>query len=186
MFGACWWIGVHLVFLGIAIPSGIYPFILTVYAMRGIGYPLFIYSFVVLMAQYIFPTRLASATGFFWTCFSLGISVFGAYLPSCIMPFMGGYRTFWFALPFSIVGTIMCFLFVPKNKVLKSEGLSHKEQLKELTDGATILFTNRKIAICAIIVGIAPARSRRCRPSCRCTLTASRERRCPLILWQLA
>ena len=51
MFGACWWIGVHLVFLGIAIPSGISPFILTVYAMRGIGYPLFIYRFVVLMAQ---------------------------------------------------------------------------------------------------------------------------------------
>lgn len=80
MFGACWWIGVHLLFLGIAIPSHIYPLILCLYAMRGIGYPLFIYSFVVLMAQYISPSRLASATGFFWTCFSLGIGVFGAYL----------------------------------------------------------------------------------------------------------
>ena len=53
MFGACWWIGVHLLFLGVAIPSHIYPLILGLYAMRGIGYPLFIYSFVVLMAQYI-------------------------------------------------------------------------------------------------------------------------------------
>ena len=113
--------------------------------MRGIGYPLFIYSFVVLMAQYISPSRLASATGFFWTCFSLGIGVFGAYLPSFIMPLVGEYKTFWFALPFSIVGTIMCFLFVPKNKVLKGEGLSRKEQLKELAEGATILVTNRKI-----------------------------------------
>ena len=78
MFGACWWIGVHLFFLGVAIPSHVYPLILGVYAVRGIGYPLFIYSFVVLMAQYITPARLASATGFFWTCFSLGIGVFGA------------------------------------------------------------------------------------------------------------
>ena len=116
MFGACWWIGVHLLFLGVAIPSHIYPLILGLYAMRGIGYPLFIYSFVVLMAQYISPSRLASATGFFWTCFSLGIGVFGAYLPSFIMPLVGEYKTFWFALPFSIVGTIMCFLFVPKNQ----------------------------------------------------------------------
>ena len=116
MFGACWWIGVHLLFLGVAIPSHIYPLILGLYAMRGIGYPLFIYSFVVLMAQYISPSRLASATGFFWTCFSLGIGVFGAYLPSFIMPLVGEYKTFWFALPFSIVGTIMCFLFVPKTK----------------------------------------------------------------------
>ena len=151
MFGACWWIGVHLLFLGVAIPSHIYPLILGLYAMRGIGYPLFIYSFVVLMAQYISPSRLASATGFFWTCFSLGIGVFGAYLPSFIMPLVGEYKTFWFALPFSIVGTIMCFLFVPKNKVLKGEGLSRKEQLKELAEGATILVTNRKILICAII-----------------------------------
>ena len=121
------------------------------YALRGIGYPLFIYSFVVLMAQHISPSRLASATGFLWTCFSLGIGVFGAYLPSFIMPVFGEYRTFWFALPFSIVGTIMCFLFVPKNKVVKGEGLSRKEQLKELAEGATILVTNRKILICAII-----------------------------------
>jgi len=151
MFGACWWIGVHLLFLGIAIPSHIYPLILCLYAMRGIGYPLFIYSFVVLMAQYISPSRLASATGFFWTCFSLGIGVFGAYLPSFIMPIVGEYKTFWFALPFSIVGTLMCFFFVPKNKVVKGEGLNRKEQLKELAEGATILVTNRKILICAII-----------------------------------
>ena len=116
MFGACWWIGIHLLFLGVAIPSGLYSLILGLYALRGIGYPLFIYSFVVLMAQYISPARLASATGFFWTCFSLGIGVFGAYLPSFIMPVFGEYKTFWFALPFSIVGTVMCFFFVPKNK----------------------------------------------------------------------
>lgn len=73
MFGAYWWIGIHLLFLGVAIPSRIYPLILGLCALRGIGYPLFIYSFVVLMAQYISPSRLASATGFFWTCFSLGI-----------------------------------------------------------------------------------------------------------------
>mgnify|MGYP002131746071 FL=1 len=58
MFGACWWIGIHLLFLGVAIPSGLYSLILGLYALRGIGYPLFIYSFVVLMAQYISPARL--------------------------------------------------------------------------------------------------------------------------------
>ena len=93
--GGCWWIGIHLLFLGVAIPSHVYLLILGLYALRGIGYPLFIYSFVVLMAQYISPARLASATGFFWTCFSLGIGVFGAYLPSFIMPVFGEYKTFW-------------------------------------------------------------------------------------------
>ena len=36
---------------------------LGVYALRGVGYPLFIYSFVVLMAQTIDPAKLASAMG---------------------------------------------------------------------------------------------------------------------------
>lgn len=151
MFGACWWIGIHLLFLGVAIPSGIYPLILCSYALRGIGYPLFIYSFVVLMAQHIPPARLASATGFFWTCFSLGIGVFGAYLPSFIMPKVGEYPTFWYALPFSIIGAIICFFFVPRNKVVKAEGLTRKEQFAELAEGASILVTNPKILICAVI-----------------------------------
>ncbi|KAE8127256.1 MULTISPECIES: MFS transporter [Bifidobacterium] len=151
MFGACWWIGIHLLFLGVAIPSGIYPLILCTYALRGIGYPLFIYSFVVLMAQHIPPARLASATGFFWTCFSLGIGVFGAYLPSFIMPKVGEYPTFWYALPFSIIGAIICFFFVPRNKVVKAEGLTRKEQFAELAEGASILVTNPKILICAVI-----------------------------------
>ena len=67
------------------------------------------------------------------------------------MPVFGEYKTFWFALPFSIVGTVMCFFFVPKNKIVKSQGLSRKEQLAELAEGATILVTNRKVLICAII-----------------------------------
>ncbi len=122
MFGACWWIGIHLLFLGVAIPSRIYPLILGLYALRGIGYPLFIYSFVVLMAQHISPSRLASATGFFWTCFSLGIGVFGAYLPSFIMPVFGEYRTFWFALPFSIVARSCASCSCRRTRSSKAKG----------------------------------------------------------------
>ena len=66
LIGASAWVVLHLLFVGVALPSGVYPLMLGVYALRGVGYPLFIYSFVVLMAQTIDPAKLASAMGWFW------------------------------------------------------------------------------------------------------------------------
>ena len=65
LIGASAWVVLHLLFVGVALPSGVYPLMLGVYALRGVGYPLFIYSFVVLMAQTIDPAKLASAMGGF-------------------------------------------------------------------------------------------------------------------------
>ena len=65
LIGASAWVVLHLLFVGVALPSGVYPLMLGVYALRGVGYPLFIYSFVVLMAQTIDTAKLASAMGWF-------------------------------------------------------------------------------------------------------------------------
>ena len=98
LIGAISWICLHLVFLTMALPSGSYALMLAVYTLRGAGYPLFIYSFVVLISQTVDPGKLATAMGWFWTSYSFGIGVFGAYLPSFIMPIVGEYKTFWFAV----------------------------------------------------------------------------------------
>lgn len=50
LIGAGSWIVLHLVFIGVALPSHSYPLMLASYMLRGMGYPLFIYSFVVLLA----------------------------------------------------------------------------------------------------------------------------------------
>lgn len=77
LIGAISWICLHLVFLTMALPSGSYALMLAVYALRGVGYPLFIYSFVVLISQTVDPGKLATAMGWFWTSYSFGIGVFG-------------------------------------------------------------------------------------------------------------
>ncbi|PWG59540.1 MFS transporter [Bifidobacterium catulorum] len=151
LIGATWWIVIQIIFLAAALPSGNYPFILFVYSIRGVGYPLFIYSFVVLMAETVDPAKLSSAMGWFWTSFSMGIGVFGAYLPSYIIPVLGEYKTFWCAMPFAIIGTIMCILLVPNTKGRAAEGLDRAEQIRELTKGATILVKNRQVAFAAIV-----------------------------------
>lgn len=115
LIGAGSWIVLHLVFIGVALPSHSYPLMLASYMLRGMGYPLFIYSFVVLLAQTVDPGKLASAMGWFWTSYSFGIGVFGAYLPAFITPVIGEYYSLWVSLPFSIVGMIICLCFCAEN-----------------------------------------------------------------------
>ena len=81
----------------------------------------------------------------------MGLGVFGAYIPSFLIPVVGEYRTFWFAIPFSVLGLIMCFALVPKTRSDSSAQLTHMQRLEELSMGATIIFRNRDIATCAAI-----------------------------------
>ena len=151
MIGAASWITLHLVFIAVALPSHSYPLILASYGIRGIGYPLFIYSFVVLIAQTTDPSQLASAMGWFWTSYSIGIGVLGAYLPSFIIPFIGEYHMLWVSLPFAIVGTLICFLLLPKTETSNEEQTDSGDRLRALARGATILAENRVIALAAVV-----------------------------------
>ena len=99
--------------------------------VAGVGYPLFIYSFVVLMAQTIDPAKLASAMGWFWAAYSFGIGVFGAYLPSFTIPMVGEYYSLWLSLPFSIAGLLICLLMVPKSKGSGTSSMSNADKLRE-------------------------------------------------------
>ena len=139
LIGAGSWIVLHLVFIGVALPSHSYPLMLASYMLRGMGYPLFIYSFVVLLAQTVDTGKLASAMGWFWTSYSFGIGVFGAYLPAFITPVIGEYYSLWVSLPFSIVGMIICLCFVPKTRNANLDTMSSSDKLRELSRGVTIL-----------------------------------------------
>lgn len=151
LIGAGSWIVLHLVFIGVALPSHSYPLMLASYMLRGMGYPLFIYSFVVLLAQTVDPGKLASAMGWFWTSYSFGIGVFGAYLPAFITPVIGEYYSLWVSLPFSIVGMIICLCFVPKTRNANLDTMSSSDKLRELSRGVTILKDNHQIALAAVL-----------------------------------
>ena len=151
LIGAGSWIVLHLVFIGVALPSHSYSLMLASYMLRGMGYPLFIYSFVVLLAQTVDPGKLASAMGWFWTSYSFGIGVFGAYLPAFITPVIGEYYSLWVSLPFSIVGMIICLCFVPKTRNANLDTMSSSDKLRELSRGVTILKDNHQIALAAVL-----------------------------------
>ncbi|MGQ1795733.1 MFS transporter [Kocuria oceani] len=151
VLGGALWMVLHVLFLTVGLQSVLGTIL--IYSLRGVAYPLFMYSFVVLIAQSVQPSRLASAMGWFWASFSLGIGVLGAYVPSLLVPVIGEYATLWASLPFVAAGTLMCAFLVPgaPPETDLSDKLHGAERTRELLRGVTILVENRQIALSVVI-----------------------------------
>ncbi len=150
LIGAGLWISVHLLLLTVAIPSGSYPLILATYGTRGLAYPLFIYSFVVHITQKIPAATRASAMGWFWTAYSVGIGCLGSWIPARTIPVIGEYRTLWFSLAWTVPGALICLLLVARGEPGRAaRGL--RDTLIELSAGVTILGHNRQVALTAVV-----------------------------------
>lgn len=123
-------------FIGLGIYKLNLSTMLPFYAIRGFGYPLFAYSFLIWI-NYSSPLKTrGAAVGWFWFMFSLGLSVLGPFYSSVAIPIMGHINVLWSGLIFVIVGSLLA-IFANKDKVPNSE--IHKLQLSEFLKGLTIL-----------------------------------------------
>ncbi|WP_221583524.1 MFS transporter [Microbacterium sp. G2-8] len=106
------WIVFHAGFLVFGVMADNYPMMLVMYAIRAAAYPMFVYSFVVWISYAAPQNRLSSAMGWFWAAYSVGVGVFGSYLPSLTIPFMGEVATLWISIGFIAAGGILAGVLV--------------------------------------------------------------------------
>lgn len=151
VLGGVLWMVLHVLFLTVGLQSVTGTILL--YSLRGIAYPLFMYSFVVLIAQTVDQSRLASAMGWFWASFSFGLGAMGAFLPSLMVPHIGEYATLWVSLLFVGIGTLMCVFLVPTAQDSENvpEKLTGSQRTRELLRGVTILVENPNILRSVVI-----------------------------------
>lgn len=146
------WVVMHILFMTLGLGMRNYPLMLLFYGIRGLAYPLFIYSFVMLVVQNVPKHQLSSAMGWFWAMYSVGIGCIGSYLPSFTIPWMGETGTLWFAIAWVVAGGLMAMILL-RNVGGESEkaNLSTREKFTELSRAVTILFTNRNIFLACLI-----------------------------------
>jgi len=146
------WVVMHVLFMIFGLGMKSYPLMLLFYGVRGLAYPLFIYSFVMLVVQNVPKQNLSSAMGWFWAMYSIGIGCVGSYLPSFTIPFMGETGTLWFAIAWVMAGGLMALIMLRKTATTSSKvNLSRKEKISELSRAVTILFTNKNIFLSSMI-----------------------------------
>ncbi|SER72031.1 polyol permease family [Azotobacter beijerinckii] len=150
--GVITWIVFHVLFLCFGLEMKNYPLMVVFYGIRGLAYPLFIYSFLVWVAQVAPRERQASAMGWYWTMYSIGIGFLGTYLPSFSIPYIGFMGTLWMAVAWvAAAGAMVVFLVRDWQVADTCANTTLAERLHELSRGATILFESRSILITAIV-----------------------------------
>lgn len=135
-------------FVGFGMPELNYPVMLLTYALRGFGYPLFAYSFLVWIAYSSPKQQLGRAVGWFWFVFTGGLNVLGAYYSSWAIQRLGHLNTLWTSLFWALLGA--CFaLVLNKGTVKGTAGATSK--MEELIKGLTIVKEEPKVLLGGIV-----------------------------------
>ncbi|MGX5818895.1 MFS transporter [Chitinophaga lutea] len=135
-------------FVGYGLPDLQYTTMLLTYALRGFGYPLFAYSFLVWIAYVSPQQQLGRAVGWFWFVFTGGLNVLGAYYSSWALDRFGHLNTLWTSLFWALLGACFALLFNKSN--VKGSGAAGS-QAKELLKGLTIVKEEPKVLLGGIV-----------------------------------
>ena len=129
--GAILWVIFHVCFLYFGLAEAHYGLIILFYGLRGLAYPLFLYSFVVGIVQNVNPRQVSPALGWFWTVYSIGIGVVGSMIPSFTIPMIGEYGTLWLALIFAVAGAFIAIFGLKGLRNSEKSDLTYKEKFQE-------------------------------------------------------
>ena len=136
-------------FIGWGLNSMSYPVMLATYALRGFGYPLFAYSFLVWISYATEKNMLGRAVGWFWFVFTGGLNVLGAFYSSWAINSLGHINALWSAVIWVLVGALFAIFF---NKAGFSINVkTKKEKWNELLKGVSILKEEPKVALGGIV-----------------------------------
>jgi len=135
-------------FVGYGMTHLHYPVMLVTYAIRGFGYPLFAYAFLVWITYNTPKSQLGRAVGWFWFVFTGGLNVLGPYYSSLVLDKIGYQNTLWSSIFWVLIGALFAlFLNQARFEKRKSEG----SRMKELLKGITITRDHPKVLIGGIV-----------------------------------
>ena len=136
-------------FVGYGINNFNYAAMLFTYALRGFGYPLFAYSFLVWITYRSSQQKLGRAVGWFWFVFTGGLNVLGAYYSSWAIHHIGYMNTLWSSILWVVIGALFALL-VNRDTLPAVKG-NARAKAKELVKGLTIVREEPKVFIGGIV-----------------------------------
>jgi polyol permease family len=137
-------------FVGYGLPDLNFGTMLITYAIRGFGYPLFAYSFLVWITYRSPGKQLGAAVGWFWFVFTGGLNVFGAYYSSWAIEHLGYMDTLWSSIFWVLVGAFFA-LVLNKDKFETSAGKNTSSKAEELAKGLSIMKEEPKVLLGGIV-----------------------------------
>jgi polyol permease family len=149
--GAAIWVVFEIVFLSMGVGRMSYPMMLVGYALRGFGYPLFAYGFLVWIVAATPARKLGVAMGWFWVAYAAGLPTLGALVASFTVPLIGALATFWLSLALVIAGGLLALLCVKDKAGSQRLAPPGEKPLASLAGSITILWKEPKTSLGAVV-----------------------------------
>lgn len=139
-----------VLFIPVLASEASFYLLLLTYPLRGFAYPMFAYSFLVVVAQVAPQKRLGSAVGWFWFCFTGGYFVLGAQYSDLALSVLHiePIPLLWTGLIFITTGTaVAVYSFVrTQRRHPEARHAGHFDR-GAMLKGLTIAFENPKIGL---------------------------------------
>jgi polyol permease family len=151
IIGLAVWVVFQVAFLTVGLTSKSVPLLMLTYGLRGFGYPLFAFGFLVWITV-VAPTRhLGSAMGWFWFAFTGGLPTLGSIVASWFVPLIGPIPTLWLALGLVIVGGAIVLIGVREPRGRKRLVSIDEKPVQALLSTITLLWRKPKTAAACIV-----------------------------------
>ncbi|MGW1840559.1 MFS transporter [Streptomyces sp. NPDC002067] len=149
--GLAVWIVFDVLFLTLAIGPQNYPLMLVFYGLRGFGYPLFAFGFLVWITATAPKARMGTAVGWFYVAFTGGLPTLGSLVAGVTNPLFGHLGTLWVALAIIAVGGAFCLLGVRERTGFARLAPPEVRPVQSLLSSLSIAWTHPKVAVGCVV-----------------------------------
>jgi len=154
MIGLGIWLVMQTLFLTIGLAHASLPMILLTYGVRGLGYPLFAFGFLVWITVAAPRKRMASAMGWFWFAFTGGLPTLGSLLASFTIPRVGFMATLWLSAVLVLLGGIILLVGVKEPRGRIRLVAAKENPVQALFYSIAIAWKQPKVGIACIVRAI--------------------------------
>ncbi len=148
------WVVFEIPFLAVGVAHANYPVIVASYALRGFGYPLFAYGFLVWITVVTPEKYLATAVGWFWSARTGGLPTLGALFASYFVPVVGAYKTLWTSVLLVVAGGLLALFGVKEQHGMRPLSRSDENPLALLIRSVSIIWKHPKVGLGGIVATI--------------------------------
>jgi polyol permease family len=147
MAGLAIWLVFDVLFLAVAVGGHNYTLMLVFYGIRGFGYPMFAFGFLVWITAVAPVARLGAAVGWFYFAFTGGLPTLGALVASVTNPVFGHFGTLWVSVVLLAIGGLLAVLGVRQRTGYSRLAPPEVKPVQSLVSSVSIAWKKPRIGV---------------------------------------
>jgi polyol permease family len=151
LIGLFIWSLFEVLFLVYGLKTLSYSMILLTYGLRGFGYPLFAYGFLVWIAAATPSRKMGLAVGWFWVAYAAGLPTLGSLVASFAIPLIGALHTFWLSFALVVVGGLVGIFGMRDAHGTRRLAPEGERPLVSMAKNITIMWSHPKVSLVGVV-----------------------------------